>query len=166
MRRFVISCLNNFWQPWFSKKYLFISDDEFCYRRIPPRSVHKNRIIPANAFDFPNAWCFRSRWSDAVDALSSPACDGRALVGYGVVRFKVRAIRAEVKIVTASSAFSAIFDVLPEPIRGGFAHSEISSERRIPGEITLDTRNFDEEQRAQLRANLAYRCEIVIAPNS
>lgn len=164
LRRFVIFCLDSLWQPWFPKVFLRVVDQEYCYRRIPPGSVINNKVIPANAVTFPKPSCFRSRWSDPYDALHPKACNGRVLAGYGVIRFRARDVRRELKVVLEERALSLLFDVLPDPIRGCFAHCEISNEVTMPSGARIEAENFDEETRARMRAALAYRSEVVIAP--
>jgi hypothetical protein len=88
------------------------------------------------------------------------------LVGYGVVRLGVRDIRRELKIIVQHRGVSVLFDALPDPIRWCFAHSEIGDETVLPGGVRIAAQNLGEEERAAVRAALAYRCEILIAPRS
>jgi hypothetical protein len=165
LRRFVIFCLDKLWQPWFPKNLLHIVDEEKCYRRIPPDAVLGEFVTPA-AFAFPNASCLRSRWSDPPDALHPKACDGRDFTHFGVVALAVDAIRKEFKIITPERSLSLLFDVLPEPITGCFAHSEINDGGVLPGDVRFASDQLDDKQRAKVRANFAYRCQLVIAPRS
>jgi len=175
LRRFAIFCLNRLWQPWFPKVFLRIVDDEFCYRRIPPRSVLNGKIIPAQGFTFPRPSCFRSRWSNPEDALLPDACNGRVLQGYGVARIRARDLRRELKLIEPKSrvggvgdgsahTISIVMDVLPDPLRRCFAHSEIRNEAIVPSHVGVPGEDLDEEDRARLRAVLAYRAEVIITP--
>lgn len=162
MRRFAIFCLDKLWQKWFPKTILRIHDSEQLFRRIPRGSVVGGFLSPAS-IDLPNPSCLRSRWADAQDALHPKCCRGQNLSHYGVVSFPVTNIRQQLKLYENTRA-SIVFDAVPAPVRNCFAHSEISSEATFPAGVVISAGELNEIDRAQIRANLAFRSTVVILP--
>jgi hypothetical protein len=115
----------------------------------------------------PRTSCLRSRYSDAIDALSMGCCGNVDKSDYGVMSVAMRVLNGPLKALARTSSQGAqyrniLVDVVHAPLKDCFAHSELDRFLVLPTRLPVDQFQMTDEEITGIQFAIAGSAKIVV----
>lgn len=172
LKRLTLTWLNRSYRSWWPLA-LFgrIGRKERLFIRFPPGNTDRyGRLVPAT-IRLPRTSCLRSRYADALDALSPGCCDNADLRHYGVMAISMRRLIGPIKALAGNASANGTdfyrnltITAKHVPISGCFAHSELDCFRVLPSLLELDQNSLTDVEKTGLRFAIAGCADVVVQP--